>query len=96
MSTYAAIASGYVCALQTDNAVPAWADELVDVTSTNPMPQIGWTYSGTSFAAPVSLQAPPMPEAARDLLTPAPGLIVFNTTQGYLERNDGGGWTTLE
>lgn len=32
---------------------PQFVSTLVDITSANPQPQIGWTYSGTQFSQPI-------------------------------------------
>lgn len=36
----------------SDRFTPAFIDTLIDITNTSPEPQVGWTYNGSSFAAP--------------------------------------------
>ena len=58
--TYAQINAGKVHWLFTAADLPEWCDsgpfsiQVVDVTDATPMPQPGWTWDGTTFAAPAA------------------------------------------
>jgi hypothetical protein len=84
MSVYALISGGTVVSLFTP-AFPSLpiSQQIhvglgpIDITTMSPQPQIGWTYTGGTFAAPPAPPAPTLAQQAQTLL--GAGLAITST-----------------
>lgn len=89
MSTYAYVFDGVVIEIIDSRTDQSGADipitecytaefvaDLIDITSTSPQPACGWTYSESTFAAPVIAAVSAMGEATEALLA---GLSITST-----------------
>lgn len=61
MNIYAQIKDGRAHWIFQAEEAPEFSDEIVivDITAVTPMPQEGWSYDGSTFAAPVPYQPAP-------------------------------------